>query len=553
MFYEMEQVQTPLYSSVSLSCGSGDIGKGGQDEGQCRKRSGRPNAGPWVALVAITLAGLAIRLYRLDALSLWIDEGYSARAITHSFSYLWQVLPTFEFNPPTYYIVLKAWAAVVGDSEGALRLLSVVCNVATIPLIFLMARMPGEAGKNPFRGLLAPLLFALSSIQLQYAQEVRGYALFAFLVAVVMCCEMRIMRNWSRESGAVLSRGTEPITLAGWLGLGVVLALVLWVHNTGSFAALTLGMPLVAWWMTKTGFDRRAGRGILVAAVISAFLYLPYVHSLLERSTAVYRGYWIAKPHLRDIFDVAARFAGTPFISSRFAVAALFLLLSVLGAFRLWAEGQKDHALLLLSVGLGAPLLEIVVSYCVMPIFLDRTLIYLSVPLSILVGHGMESLGTICRAIVGVVVVSLLCANVAGFFAQFSKEPWRDVAAFLSTRLGKGEPVFYTNTNSGWALSYYVKRQRADFTIYGVPFGRFDTSQAESDEIMVVDAGRPVDVADADRVRELAAAFPRIGVVLRGSDYSDPEGLLVTAIQQRFHLSEQHDLGGIKVLIFDRS
>lgn len=549
----MEQAQTPFCSSVGLDHGSRDIGQGRQGEAQSRKCPGRSSAGPWVALAAIILAGLAIRLYHLGSLSLWIDEGYSARAITHSFSYLWRILPTFEFNPPTYYIILKAWAAIVGDGEGALRLLSVVFNVATIPLIFAMARMLGEAGKEPCRGLLAPLLFALSSMQLQYAQEARGYALFAFLVAVVMCCEMRIMRDWQRASSAASSRGTGPIALAGWAGLGVVLSLVLWIHNTGSFAAITLGVPLVAWWMTQAGFDRRAGRGILVAAAIAALLYFPYVHSLLERSTAVYRGYWIAKPHVRDVLDVAARFAGTPFISSRFAVAALFLLLSVLGAFRLWADGAKAHALLLLSVGLGAPLLEIVVSYCVMPVFLDRTLIYVSVPLALLVGRGIESLSTRGRAIVGLIVISLLCANVAGFFAQFSKEPWRDVVAYLSTRLGKGEPVFYTNTNAGWALSYYVRQQHADFAIHGVPFRRSGMPQVESDDIMMVDAGRPVDVADANRVRELAAAFPRIGVVLRGSDYSDPEGLLVAAVQKHFHLSGQLDFGGIKVLIFDQN
>src|SRR5262249_20178175 len=69
--------------------------------------------------------GLALRLYRLGAQSLWLDEGSTWSEVTGRTGKGWLALLAELFSKdaayPLYHVLLKAWVAVVGDSEWALR------------------------------------------------------------------------------------------------------------------------------------------------------------------------------------------------------------------------------------------------------------------------------------------------------------------------------------------------------------------------------------------------------------------------------------------------
>src|SRR4051812_35613993 len=77
-------------------------------------------------LIAFTLLGLvaAWHLLTLDRQCLWFDEAFSWRLTR--FSWLEMIdRAKQDVHPPLYYILLKAWIAVFGDSVFAMRLLSV--------------------------------------------------------------------------------------------------------------------------------------------------------------------------------------------------------------------------------------------------------------------------------------------------------------------------------------------------------------------------------------------------------------------------------------------
>ena len=95
----------------------------------------------------IIVSAISLRLYNIDGNSLWLDEAYSAWFAKKSLNYIWTVGPSFEVTPPLYLTLLHIWI-LLGDSETALRLLSVLISVLTVPLVYGLGRTIGGADRG---------------------------------------------------------------------------------------------------------------------------------------------------------------------------------------------------------------------------------------------------------------------------------------------------------------------------------------------------------------------------------------------------------------------
>src|SRR5881628_3390484 len=93
----------------------------------------------WWPLVGVAAVAAGLRWFRIDAQSLWYDEGISAHQLTRSFPEILRAA-ALDTHPPLYYWTLKAWSETVGASEIGLRSLSAVWGVATVALTFLIGR-----------------------------------------------------------------------------------------------------------------------------------------------------------------------------------------------------------------------------------------------------------------------------------------------------------------------------------------------------------------------------------------------------------------------------
>jgi uncharacterized membrane protein len=131
----------------------------------------------WVLLGILVLAAF-LRLYKIDAQSLWYDEGNSARIAERSLQLIVEGAAG-DIHPPLYYIVLKYWRAAFGEGEAALRSLSALAGVLTVLFAYLI-------GRDLFRrriGLIASFLYAVMPFAVYYGQEARMYALLALCAA----------------------------------------------------------------------------------------------------------------------------------------------------------------------------------------------------------------------------------------------------------------------------------------------------------------------------------------------------------------------------------
>lgn len=137
----------------------------------------------WVVaslLLAIFLAGMALRLHRLDAKTLWTDEMITAvRAQSEPRSLIGSIASGegAGVQLPLTYIVTHFFVRLLGDTEFVLRLQAVLFGSLSVLLTY-------RIGKILFTvrgGLIGAFLLAVNAHHVRYSQEARHYALIVFL------------------------------------------------------------------------------------------------------------------------------------------------------------------------------------------------------------------------------------------------------------------------------------------------------------------------------------------------------------------------------------
>ena len=124
----------------------------------------------------LILVALAVRVPVLVATNLWLDEANSWLLAMYSLPAL---LANIRASPssPLYFVLLKGWVQLFGESESTLRALSLVVSLALIPVTYTL----GARTVSRRAAFLGALLLALSPVQLYYAQEARVYMLVTLL------------------------------------------------------------------------------------------------------------------------------------------------------------------------------------------------------------------------------------------------------------------------------------------------------------------------------------------------------------------------------------
>ena len=107
-----------------------------------------------------------------------------------------------DTSPPLYYLVLNFWTRILGTSDAVLRLFSVLCAMACLPVLWALA--VGLEGRRA--AWAACVLFTFSPLALHYSAEGRMYSL-AWLLGLSLA--------WSTL--ALSSRGPRAHLVALWI------------------------------------------------------------------------------------------------------------------------------------------------------------------------------------------------------------------------------------------------------------------------------------------------------------------------------------------------
>jgi len=140
----------------------------------------------WAAILLILLLATFLRFHLLDAQSFWNDEGNSARLSERSIQLIIEGTAS-DIHPPLYYLILRGWRELVGESEFGLRSFSAFAGVLTVVFSFGIAKGQGARGKGQGKrwslsmALVTAVFVTINPALIYYSQETRMYALLGLL------------------------------------------------------------------------------------------------------------------------------------------------------------------------------------------------------------------------------------------------------------------------------------------------------------------------------------------------------------------------------------
>lgn len=312
---------------------------------------------PLLLLAAAIFMGISLAVGLQQ--SIWFDEAYSVMLAQQDMQGLLH-LTAMDTHPPLYYVLLKAWAALFGWGEFALRSLSVLAAGGAVMLAALLVRrMFGVRA-----ALVALPFLAFAPMLLRYGFEIRMYAI-ASLIGVAATCALvgalaavgrkRIL--WFAAYAVLVAMGVYTLYYMVLLWLAHVVWLV-WlarknkqpVFASGWMAALAGSVALFLPWLPT--FVRQIGNNAL--APVAGALTLDNMLGVVTFNF-VYQPAWWVSPLLALL------------------VLAVTLLLGYFSvqAFKTVKKTQRQY-LVLLAMYVLVPLMLLAVISLVRPMYIER-------------------------------------------------------------------------------------------------------------------------------------------------------------------------------------
>jgi hypothetical protein len=270
-------------------------------------------------------------------------------------------------------------------------------------------------------------------------------------------------------------------------------------------------------------------------------LWSPWLAPYIVQAIGVDREFWIPAPTFGTVLDTVATFLCDflPENIARLAIAwFLYAILLLLGGFHF--RRRLAHLALLLTL-FATPLVgELLVSLR-RPIFYDRTLIWASIPVYLLLAAGVNQLRyrPYILAAVGV-LAAINGLALREYYTHFEKEQWNVAAAYVAERAQNEDTILFNATWVQIPFDYYFRVANRPIAEHGVPVDLFDRGVLEPK--MARD--------DLPRLRSLIQGRQRVWLVYSHNWYTDPQGLIPAALGQELKLLDVRHFFGLEVRLY---
>ncbi|MBV7331940.1 glycosyltransferase family 39 protein [Chloroflexi bacterium TSY] len=203
-----------------------------------------------ILLCAIIALATFLRLYHLGMESFSYDEGIMIDATGNDFE---EVLVNIKRGrPPVLVIFGYLWVRIFGSTEAAVRGLSALAGILSVPLLFFLGRALFESRV----GLLGALLLSVSLFHIYYSQDYRYYGLLALLTLFYIFFYVQLLNSAPQTVAPQksvtqhLSRQRGNKTLVGYTIFGMVISgiLLYYTHYQGAFILGAAGFHFLFRW-----------------------------------------------------------------------------------------------------------------------------------------------------------------------------------------------------------------------------------------------------------------------------------------------------------------
>jgi mannosyltransferase len=461
-----------------------------------------PLAVPTALLLAILLLAAGLRFYRLDAQSFWNDEGNSARIAERTLDLILEGAEG-DIHPPGYYLLLHYWRMPFGESEFALRSLSVVSGLALVVFTYLLGcHLFGRTV-----GLIGAFLGAVSPFAIYYSQEARMYALLGALSAISTYLLFRLLASSQIQPS---DSDRHPSASSVRQPSGTILALYALAGTAGLYTHYAFPLVLIAHnlvvalaWLFDARHSVHRWRwlalwaGIQITIIVPYLPWLPIALNSVTGWSSAGRSYELG-PALWDVLRVLCVGITLPVEKAGVSMVVLVLLL-LLG---LWPFGparsrpwQANRTTLL---GIAGPALSLMLPIGLIfgfdlykPEWLKFLIVVLP-PFHVLFAHGIETLSQFgirssefatrnshfaipirllllasCFLLLASYLLPLSSSLHNLYFdPAYARDDYRQIAADIAASARPGDAVILNAPNQWEVFTYYCPEQE----VYPAPY-----------------------------------------------------------------------------------
>lgn len=320
----------------------------------------------WVLPLAVALSA-SIQLSFISRSSIWHDEAYSLWLVKYNYAGI-LIRTARDVHPPLYYLILKGWTSIFGNTELASRSLSMLCVTGIIVISYLLIRKLFGIGA----ARTAALFLAFAPFMVRYGQEARMYGMVALLITAAiytLVCALNAKSKkllFAYSLLMALAFYTHyyavfivPVT---WL---YVLLRTHWQKNTrvkGEFSILS------PWWW--------------IANAVILLFFIPWVPSAVGQFSRVQSGFWIPAVSIETIPATVGQLLQYTSMSSYPLILRVGILLGlvILTITAVIANTRQRTSIALIGAWAATgPLLVFGISAIARPVYIDRYFVYAAV------------------------------------------------------------------------------------------------------------------------------------------------------------------------------
>jgi 4-amino-4-deoxy-L-arabinose transferase-like glycosyltransferase len=402
----------------------------------------------WIAIIILAAVMYTVGISHE---SFWYDEAYSSVIA----SYLpWQIPAQVmvDNHPPLYYMLLSLVRMALGNSEWALRSLSVAGAVGLVML-----------GAGPVRRIfgnrnafLYAIVVLFTPAILIYAHEARMYSLaICAVTAGALYGYLAVMENRRRD----------------WVLFCVATLAGAYLHYYGLIAGFFLQAFVFFWLLIKR---REQLKTYLIVAAVIVVAYLPWLIVFIRQAMSATRAFWLG-PLSWDAVKVAfiqpfayreqfptrtfAQFLSDVTLTQylAFALAVILCISGLIIAWRKGAEREAGFGRFVFLVYLGVVITTILVSLFLFPLFFSRYLLVVSGLFLLLVSLGIGMLPGKYLPWIAVGLFAILNVfTIKDIYTQYFNHPMRQMVEKLDGAVQPDDLVITSDSYSLGPAFYYL-------------------------------------------------------------------------------------------------
>jgi len=437
--------------------------------------------------------------------SLWCDEAFSANMTDYSF---FKILKTtsLDVHPPLYYIMLKIFRIVLGKSEFAFRLLSVLGAVGMICLgVGPVTRLFGNR-----TAITYAVITVFTPITLIMAHEARMYSLAMFTVTACALYGLLVIKENKK---------------CDWIKYGILMLTSAYLHYFALLAVFFINIFLLTWIVFK---KRELLKRYIITSGIVVLTYLPWLFFFIGQIKKVNNAFWVMPFHF---FTVLLSFLQSfyyknffPFEGVIFFMGLLTLILVALTVVialintLIKKEKQKfTMSFYFIFIYISTILTAILFSITVKPILYPRYMIVCSGLLILLFSIGINNLRyNILRIIIIIFFILLNLTTIKNVYTKQFNGSFREVKNQLNDSIKPGDLVITSDCYCVSPAIYYLPD--ADNFLY--------VNSLEKNWEFTFDAMRP-HLVEESNVNNLLKKYKSFWIIKSGTGLSvDAEEIL---------------------------